>query len=56
MCLYPAIKQAKKKSSRDDPICEAMNLMKTIAVKDPSKELINFMKEGIQKAREHELR
>ena len=50
------IKQAKKKSSRDDPICEAMKLMKTIAEKDPLKELINFMKEDIQKAREHELR
>ena len=53
--VFVPIKQGKKKSSRDDPICEAMKLMKTIAEKDPSKELINFMKEDIQKAREHEL-
>jgi len=33
-----------------------MKLMKTIAEKDPTKELISFMKDDIEKAREHELR
>lgn len=54
--VFVPIKQAKRKSNRDDPICEALKLMNTIAEKDPSKELINFMKEDVAKAREHELR
>ena len=54
--VFVPIKQAKRRSNRDDPICEALQLMKTIAEKDPSKELINFMKEDVAKAREHELR
>ena len=54
--VFVPLKQAKRKSNRDDPICEALKLMKTIAEKDPSKELINFMKEDVAKAREHELR
>ena len=55
MCLYLSNK-AKRKSNRDDPICEALKLMNTIAEKDPTKEFINFMKEDVAKAREHELR
>ena len=54
--VFVPLKQAKRKSNRDDPICEALKLMNTIAEKDPSKELINFMKEDVAKAREHELR
>lgn len=56
MSLYLSNKHAKQKSNRDDPICEALEVMNTIAEKDPSKELINFMKEDVAKAREHELR
>ena len=53
---FVRLKQAKRKSNRDDPICKASKLMNTIAENDPSKELINFMKEDLAKAREHELR
>ena len=54
--VFVSLKKSKRKSNRDDPICEALNLMNTIAEKDPSKELINFMKEDVAKALEHELR
>ena len=54
--MFVPVKQPKRKSNRDDPICEAIKLMKTIAEKDPSKELITFMKDDIEKAREHELK
>lgn len=54
--MFVPVKQPKRKSNRDDPICEAMKLMKTIAEKDPTKELISFMKDDIEKAREHELK
>ena len=55
MCLYHSNKQSEK-SNQDDPICEALKLMNTIVEKDPSKELINFMKEDVAKAQEHGLR
>ena len=54
--VFVPLKQAKRKSNRDDPICEALKLMNTIAEKDPSKELINFMKEDVAKAQDYELR
>ena len=50
------LKQANRKSNQDDPIHEVLKLMNTIGEKDPSKELINFMKEDEAKAWEHELR
>lgn len=54
--MFVPVKQPKRKSNRDDPICEAIKLMKTIAEKDSSKELITFMKDDVEKAREHELK
>ena len=54
--LFVPTKQSKRKSNRDDPICDAIKLMKTIAEKDPSKDLINFMKDDTEKSREHELK
>ena len=54
--MFVPVKQPKRKSNRDDPICEAIKLMKTIVEKDPSKELISFMKDDMEKAREHELK
>ena len=53
---FVPIKQPKRKSNRDDPICEAIKLMKTIAEKDPSRDLINFIKDDMEKSREHELK
>lgn len=49
--MFVPLKQAKQKSNRDDPICEALKLMNTIVEKDPSKKLTNFMKEDVAKAR-----
>ena len=54
--MFVSEKQPKRKSNRDDPICEAMKLMKTMAENGPTKELISFMKDDIEKAREHELK
>lgn len=54
--MFVPVKQAKRKSNRDDPICEAIKLMKTMAQNDPTKELISFMKDDIEKARKNELK
>ena len=54
--VFVPIKEPKRKSNRDDPICEAIKLMKTIAEKDPSRDLINFIKDDMEKSREHELK
>ena len=53
--LFVPVKE-NKRSRKDDPVCEAMKLMKTVIENDPTKEIINFMKEDVQKAREHELK
>lgn len=53
--LFVPTKRQKRKSSREEPICEAIKLMKTLVEKDPSKELIAFMKDDIEKARQREL-
>ena len=45
-----------KRSRKDDPVCEAIKLMRSVVENDPTKEVINFLKEDIQKAREHELK
>ena len=47
--------RSKRKNNKDDPICEAIKLMKTIVEKDPSKDLITFMKEDLERSRQHEL-
>ena len=54
--MFVPIKQPKRKSNWDDPICEAIKLMKTIAEKYPSRDLINFIKDDMEKSREHELK
>ena len=46
----------RKRSRKYDLVCEAIQLMKTVIENYPTKDLINFMKEDIQKAREHELK
>ena len=48
------VKQLKRK--RDEPICEVAKLMKSVIANNSTKELIDFMREDLDKAREHELR
>ena len=43
-----------KKMKKQDPVVEAINLLHTIIENDPTKDIINFMKEDIQRSREHE--
>ena len=53
--LFVPVKE-RKRSRKDDPVCEALKLMRSVVENDPTKEVINFLKEDIQKAREHELK
>ena len=41
---------------KQDPVVEAINLLRTTIENDPTKDIINFMKEDIQRSREHEYR
>ena len=43
-----------KKMKKQDPVVEAINLLRTTIENDPTKDIINFMKEDIQRSREHE--
>ena len=52
--LYVPVK-GNKRSRKDDPVCEAVKLIRSVVENDPKKEIINFMREDLQKAREHEL-
>lgn len=53
--LFVPVKEHKR-SKKDDPVCEAIKLMRSVVENDPTKEVINFLKEDIQKACEHELK
>ena len=44
-----------KKLKKEDPLVEAIHLMRAIE-NDPTKQLIQFLKSGIEKSREHEVR
>ena len=52
--MFVPVKQLKRK--RDEPICEVAKLMKSVIENNSTKELIDFMREDLDKAREHELR
>ena len=54
--MFVPVKAPKRKRKRDDPICEAIKLMKTIAEKDPPKELITFIEDYLEKARVYKLK
>ena len=41
---------------KQDRVVEAINLLRTTIENDPTKDIINFMKEDIQRSREHEYR
>ena len=45
-----------KQNCKDDPVCKAAKLMKTVIENDPTKEIIIFMTEDVKIAREHELK
>ena len=45
-----------KKRLKQNPAAEAINLLRTAIENDPTKDFINFMKEDIQRSREHEYR
>ncbi|PFX22343.1 hypothetical protein AWC38_SpisGene13176 [Stylophora pistillata] len=52
--LYVPVKE-RKRGQKDDSVCEAVKLIRCIVENDPTKEIINFMREDAQKARQHEL-
>lgn len=45
-----------KRQKKEDPLVEAIHLMKTAIENDPTKELIKFLKSDIEKSGEHELK
>lgn len=45
-----------KKLKKEDPLVEAIHLMRSAIENDPTKELIQFLKSDIEKQREHELK
>ena len=53
--LFVPSRQAKK-MKKQDPVVEAINLLRTTIENDQNKDIINFMKEDIQRSREHEYR
>ena len=52
--IFVPIKSTKKKSSKRDTVCEALDLIKQTIVNDPTKDMIALMREELQKSREHE--
>ena len=57
--FFVPIKRAKKASKSQNhlegSIAQAVELVKEVVAKDPTNQLINFMKEEMEKARQHEL-
>ena len=45
-----------KGSRKDDPVCEAIKVMRSVVENDSSKEATGFLKEDIQKSCDHELK
>lgn len=45
-----------KRQKKEDPLVEAIHLMRTAIENDPTKELIKFLKSDLEKSREHELK
>ena len=57
--MFIPIKRArkeKKKSPIDAALVETLDLVKEVVKNDPTRDLINFMREEMDKAREHELK
>ena len=51
-----ASKKRKRKGDNTEILTEAVNLLKTAVENDASKEMLPFLKEDIEKSREHELK
>ena len=49
-------RKEKKKSPIDAALVETLDLVKEVVKNDPTRDLINFMREEMDKAREHELK
>lgn len=49
-------KKEKKKNQFDTAFAETLEIVKEVVKNDPTKDLINFMREEMDKAREHELK
>jgi len=56
--FVPVKKKPKKKMKKDSDseLSEAIDLMKKVVENDPTKDFINFLKEDMERSREHELR
>lgn len=44
------------KKRKDDPVVEAVALIKNVIENDPMKDMISYLREEAEKAREHELK
>ena len=54
--MKTAPKKRKRKGDNTEILTEAVNLLKTAVENDASKEMLAFLKEDIEKSREHELK
>ena len=53
--LFVPVKQPKQKG-RDETVCEAFKLLRTIVENDATRKLTSFMKDDLEKSREHDLK
>ena len=44
------------KKKKDDPVVEAIGLIKNLIKKDPVKDMLSYLREEAEKAREHEMK
>ena len=54
--FVPVKSVPRKRQKKEDPLVEAIHLMRTAIENYPTKELIKFIKSDIEKSREHELK
>lgn len=54
--FVPVKSAPRKKQKKEDPLVEAIGLMRTAIENDPTKELMKFIQSDIEKSREHELK
>lgn len=50
------IQKQKSKKKKDDPVVEAIGLIKNVIENDPMKEMLSYFREEAEKAREHEMK
>ena len=54
--FVPVKSATTKKLKKEDPLVEAIHLMRSAIENDPTKQLIQFLKSDIEKSREHEVK